>query len=104
MSVPIEVFRREELVGDRNVIGFSALSAREVYGSIREVESVWEHTGTNPVEWEYKAFIGFAPEEDIRPNDRLRLPGFRESFLVKNVQRTRLFLAVTAIRKKRGDI
>ncbi|WP_188066602.1 hypothetical protein [Brevibacillus brevis] len=88
--------------GERNRVTTAELPSRTVMGCIRAIESSWQRpVNTDPVEWDYKANLGFLLSEDVRKNDRLELSDHGE-FVVVDVWRGRRLLAVTAIQQKRG--
>lgn len=97
------VLRRAEIGrGDRNLLTVIELPPRQVTGCIRAVESSWQRpASTDPVEWEYKATLGFLLAEDVRKDDVLELPG-RGDFVVVAVSPGRRLLSVIAVQEKRG--
>ncbi|MFI8714441.1 hypothetical protein [Brevibacillus brevis] len=97
------VLRRTVTVrGERNRVTTAELPSRTIMGCIRAVESSWQRpANTDPVEWDYKATLGFLLGEDVRKNDRVEITDHGE-FVVVDVRRGRRLLAVTAIQQKRG--
>ncbi|MCM3144367.1 hypothetical protein [Brevibacillus sp. MER 51] len=102
MNDQIVLKRTETVQGERNIFSTTELPPHAVLGCVRAVESAWQRpTNTDPVEWDYKATLGFLLGQDVRKDDRLDLPNLGE-FVVVDVRPGRRFLAVTAIQQKRG--
>ncbi|GED55452.1 hypothetical protein NDK47_17715 [Brevibacillus ruminantium] len=97
------VLKRTETGRDeRNRVTSVELPPRSIMGCIRAVESSWQRpANADPVEWEYKATLGFLLGEDVRKDDVLELSG-RGDFVVVDVVPGRRFLAVVALQEKRG--
>ncbi|EMT54240.1 hypothetical protein I532_01500 [Brevibacillus borstelensis AK1] len=102
MNDQIVLKRTETELGDRNRVQTSELPPQILWGCIRAVESSWQRpVNADPVEWEFKASLGFLLNEDVRKDDVLELPG-RGDFVVVDVVPGRRFLAVVALQEKRG--
>ncbi|WP_436713795.1 hypothetical protein [Brevibacillus formosus] len=102
MNDQIVLKRMETGLGERNRVTSIELPPSTVMGCVRAVESSWQRpANTDPVEWDYKASLGFLLGEDVRKDDRLEIPNHGE-FVVVDARPGRRLLAVTAIQQKRG--
>ncbi|QDS32523.1 hypothetical protein [Brevibacillus brevis] len=102
MNDQIVLKRTGTVKGERNIVSTTELPLHTVMGCLRAVESSWQRpANADPVEWDYKATIGFLLGQDVRKDDRLEIPIHGE-FVVVDVRPGRRLLAVTAIQQKRG--
>lgn len=102
MNDLIVLKRTETGLDERNRVTATELPPRTIPGCIRAVESSWQRpANADPVEWEYKATLGFLLTEDVRKDDVLELPG-RGDFVVVSVTPGRRLLSVIALQEKRG--
>lgn len=102
MNDQIMLKRTETGQDERNRVTSVELPSRPIACCIRAVESSWQRpANADPVEWEYKATLGFLLTDDVRKDDVLELPE-RGDFVVVATTPGRRLLSVIAIQEKRG--